>query len=301
MEPTGDSLCAHPGLTALKRHNLCDNPTESDFIRFFCNERLAQGRPEQDGTTDAMRALPGRSTLRERWKRDNERSQLRKAGSNRSRSGSGVVGGTERLPLMPAVGRLVLSPPLQCHMGGRIGGTPCATRSQRRPRQANTSMSEQRPHPIPLIEVGWVVVGRVDDATRTAMDQARQYFQTSLQQTCAPFTWHVPQVQREDVVLQMQEEVVGLLEYGITELRVKHWDFAFVIAGAELRSYYKPYALGASSRSVNVAIMSTVRSSRRHRTAPPPLGASSWHHPERGAEGLPQGEESCAYRLSFLG
>lgn len=39
--------------TDLKRHHLCDNPSDPDPIRFFCNEQLAQGRPDQDGTPGA--------------------------------------------------------------------------------------------------------------------------------------------------------------------------------------------------------------------------------------------------------
>jgi hypothetical protein len=35
--------------TDLKRHNLCDPETKLGPIRFFCNERFAQGRPNQDG------------------------------------------------------------------------------------------------------------------------------------------------------------------------------------------------------------------------------------------------------------
>jgi hypothetical protein len=35
--------------TDLKRHNLCDEEGSPDAIRFFCNETLAQGRPDQDG------------------------------------------------------------------------------------------------------------------------------------------------------------------------------------------------------------------------------------------------------------
>ena len=35
--------------TDLKRHNLCDDPADPGAIRFFCNEQLAQGRPDQDG------------------------------------------------------------------------------------------------------------------------------------------------------------------------------------------------------------------------------------------------------------
>lgn len=35
--------------TDLKRHNLCDPESQPDSIRHFCNEQLAQGRPNQDG------------------------------------------------------------------------------------------------------------------------------------------------------------------------------------------------------------------------------------------------------------
>lgn len=35
--------------TDLKRHTLCDDLADPDPIRFFCNEELAQNRPDQDG------------------------------------------------------------------------------------------------------------------------------------------------------------------------------------------------------------------------------------------------------------
>lgn len=35
--------------TDLKRHNLCDPADITDSIRFYCNEMLPQGRPDQDG------------------------------------------------------------------------------------------------------------------------------------------------------------------------------------------------------------------------------------------------------------
>ncbi len=35
--------------TDLKRHNLCDDAGSPGAIRWFCNEQLAQGRPDQDG------------------------------------------------------------------------------------------------------------------------------------------------------------------------------------------------------------------------------------------------------------
>ena len=39
--------------TDLKRHNLCDAPDEEDAIRFYCDEQLAQDRPDQDGRPGA--------------------------------------------------------------------------------------------------------------------------------------------------------------------------------------------------------------------------------------------------------
>jgi hypothetical protein len=39
--------------TDLKRHNLCDDENSPDPIRWFCNEQLAQGRPDQDGKPGA--------------------------------------------------------------------------------------------------------------------------------------------------------------------------------------------------------------------------------------------------------
>ena len=39
--------------TDLKRHNLCDPEDQPGAIRFFCNEKLAQSRPDQDGRPGA--------------------------------------------------------------------------------------------------------------------------------------------------------------------------------------------------------------------------------------------------------
>ena len=39
--------------TDLKRHDLCDDPKETDAIRFFCDEQLAQARPDQGGRPGA--------------------------------------------------------------------------------------------------------------------------------------------------------------------------------------------------------------------------------------------------------
>jgi hypothetical protein len=49
LERTRDGGALVRAYTDLKRHNLCDDPGSPDAIRFFCNEQLTQGRPDQDG------------------------------------------------------------------------------------------------------------------------------------------------------------------------------------------------------------------------------------------------------------
>ncbi len=53
LKRTSDGGAVVRAFTDLKRHNLCDPEDRQDAIRFFCNEELAQGRPDQD-------SLPGR-------------------------------------------------------------------------------------------------------------------------------------------------------------------------------------------------------------------------------------------------
>lgn len=113
--------------------------------------------------------------------------------------------------------------------------------------------------PIPLIEIGWIVAGKLDDVDSEAVDQAHKELLHYLQKTFSDFTWRMPLIRRKELVRRSREEPVILLEYGATERHAKHWDFACVVTGADLLSYYKPYTLGVLSRSVNVAVMSTVR------------------------------------------
>lgn len=49
LKRTSDGGAIVRAFTDLKRHDLCDPEDRQDAIRFFCNEQLAQGRPDQDG------------------------------------------------------------------------------------------------------------------------------------------------------------------------------------------------------------------------------------------------------------
>jgi hypothetical protein len=49
LEPTADGGALVRAYTDLKRHNLCDPEDMPNAIRHFCNEKLPQNRPDQDG------------------------------------------------------------------------------------------------------------------------------------------------------------------------------------------------------------------------------------------------------------
>ncbi|MDH3602622.1 MAG: hypothetical protein OEU26_23660, partial [Candidatus Tectomicrobia bacterium] len=120
---------------------------------------------------------------------------------------------------------------------------------------------EEMTHPdrAQLIEVGWVIVGRIDATDQAAVYQARDALLTSLGQIFAGFTWRMPIIQREEWGQSYRAEPAALLEYGTIERDMRHWDFVFVVTDIDLVSHYKPYALGALSRSVSIGIMSTAR------------------------------------------
>lgn len=111
-----------------------------------------------------------------------------------------------------------------------------------------------------LIELGWVLMGHFPPPDRTAVEQARERVLATLSQALPSFEWRMPVVERETAHGPTpQVEIVDLLDQGVIERQAKRWDFALVITAAELQSFYKPFALGAPSRSLFVAVASTVR------------------------------------------
>lgn len=126
-----------------------------------------------------------------------------------------------------------------------------------------TEPRTRRPIPVEaaaqLIEVGWLVAGPLDPVDREAVDEARLDLLDQLRDAFPEFTWSMPWVERGDPLRGQRIEPVVLLEMGEMERETKRWDFAFVVTGADLRSYDKPYALAVPSRSLGVAALSTSR------------------------------------------
>lgn len=115
------------------------------------------------------------------------------------------------------------------------------------------------PAAAPLIELGWLIVGHLDPAHREAVAAARDRALASLSEAFPAFRWRMPILERDAPSTGAREAPVDLLDQAVIERQAKGWDFALVITGADLRSFYKPFALGAPARSLAVAVASTSR------------------------------------------
>ncbi|ARA92452.1 hypothetical protein AWN76_004225 [Rhodothermaceae bacterium RA] len=126
------------------------------------------------------------------------------------------------------------------------------------PDTSNTT-TDAAPEPLALIEVGWVLAGRLDAVDVQAVEAARSRVLRLLEAQFPAFTWRMPLVLRREFDRSSPLEPVKLLDLGVQERDTRHWDFALVITDSDLRSYYKPYALGTPSQAVSVAALSTAR------------------------------------------
>jgi predicted Zn-dependent protease len=110
-----------------------------------------------------------------------------------------------------------------------------------------------------MIVVGWLIAHRLPQEDAAAVAQARGQMLDILRQQFREFVWYMPFVQRYESLQSTLEEPITLLDEGVQERDIQRWDYVFVITQANLRSYYKPYALGTPSRAISVAVLSTAR------------------------------------------
>lgn len=110
-----------------------------------------------------------------------------------------------------------------------------------------------------VIDIGWVLVGPVEAPTRAAVEQAVRHFVAFARERWPGFIWRSALVMRQRRATENLVEPVALLDLGLLELDAAHWDFAFVVTDAELRTHQKPFALGTPARSYGVAVLSTAR------------------------------------------
>ena len=111
----------------------------------------------------------------------------------------------------------------------------------------------------PLLEVGWIVAGKLDPVDVGAMDAARVRLIEFLQQQFPDFSFEMPVIHREELVHAVRVEPVVMLDHAVLERNVRHWDYSLVITNADLIGHYKREAYAALSRTLESAVVSTAR------------------------------------------
>lgn len=112
----------------------------------------------------------------------------------------------------------------------------------------------------PLIEIGWIIAGKLDEPDRQATLKAREESREWLRDAFQELEWKMPLIEREEVTGNSQQvESVELLDYSVTERNLRHWDFTLIITSADLVSHYKKDAMSVVSRSLQAAVISTAR------------------------------------------
>ncbi len=126
----------------------------------------------------------------------------------------------------------------------------------------------------PTIELGWIIAGRLEDLDREAVIAARDSVLELLERACPEFRWEMPILRRDELTSELREEPVMLLESGVIERNIRHWDYTILVTGADLVSHYQPDALAVVSRAMEGVVISTsridprtsdVEASREHR------------------------------------
>ncbi len=112
---------------------------------------------------------------------------------------------------------------------------------------------------LPLIEIGVVLAGWLDELDREAVEAARQSCRRQLDEWLPEFEWRVVVAPRNEMGVKRRIEPVELLQRSVEERDRHGWDFTIVITSAELASHYKPFALAVLSRSLDTAVISTSR------------------------------------------
>ena len=128
--------------------------------------------------------------------------------------------------------------------------------------RAYTSAMPAEDSPPPtrrLIEVGWLIVNRLPSSHDRALNAARQCLLERLREAFPAFDWRLQPIRKPEPTPRAPEEPVELLDEGVHEKESRHLDFMLVITAADLRAYYKPFALAVPSRAINTAVLSIHR------------------------------------------
>ncbi len=116
------------------------------------------------------------------------------------------------------------------------------------------------------VVVGWLLGADLrDPELLAAYELARERVKELLAEQLPEYDWKTPYAERRVFVPRGGLDPVALLELAVDEKLHRRWDFAVVVVPNELLAHHRPYALGLSSRALEVAVISTSRLSSGER------------------------------------
>jgi len=111
----------------------------------------------------------------------------------------------------------------------------------------------------PLIELGWLPIRDAGRPLQKAVEDARALVLERLEAWFPRFDWRMPAVPQPDTAATNVDEPAARLYEGVQARDSHHWDFALVVTGRDLQSYYKSHALAVPSRARAVGVISLAR------------------------------------------
>ncbi len=104
-----------------------------------------------------------------------------------------------------------------------------------------------------------MVLHKLRKPEAAAVASARLAMAAVLRERFGMFDWRVRVIHRGERLTDPVAEPVTLLDEGVHERESRHLDFVIVVTAADLRSYFKSFALATPSRAVSVAVLSLAR------------------------------------------
>ncbi len=112
-----------------------------------------------------------------------------------------------------------------------------------------------------LIEIGVIVAGKLDAVDAKAAKLAVEQTDSRLSELFPDFRFDFFEIKRPELTPSVttnagRVEPSLLLQQAVEERDAKHWDFAFVLTGAELPGNYSSFCFAALSRPLDAAVIS---------------------------------------------
>ncbi|QDS92830.1 hypothetical protein FF011L_15790 [Roseimaritima multifibrata] len=108
----------------------------------------------------------------------------------------------------------------------------------------------------PLIEIGIIIAGLLDEVDERATHFATKTSKEYLQEHFPDFDFNLFIVRRPELVDASVVQPSVLLQQAVKERDSRHWDYSLVLTAADLASYYTPHCLAALSRPLDAAVLS---------------------------------------------